>query len=624
MRIRASVAVVSVALSMIGSTLGCSGDGGSGPGGGTTLTSGVALSGLSGAEGSRRTYTIAVSSGATSLTAMTSGGTGDLDLSIRTSAAGTLCTSSGGTNDESCTIDNPAAGIYEIELFGFEAYSGASLIATVGGGTTPPPGGTGDFSLAVSPAQIHVAADNPDIGPDPTLVEVTVTRSGGFGGAVMVDVTNLPAGVSAAPVTVDSGTTKDTIYLYVGAGTAPTTATVQVRGQAAGLAARTANLSVITTEERYTWLQVDAGREFSCGVTSENAAFCWGSNADGALGSGSVTNATLYYPQRVTGGLTYKSVSAGRDHACAIASDDALYCWGSNLFGQLGIGTSGVDVGTPTAVAGGLKWWAVSAGDRYTCAVELSEGYVYCWGRGSNGGAQLGLDSLTSADVVSPTPVATTRRFFAVETGTDHTCALEATTNAAFCWGRNSYGALGIGVSLASANGDAFVYAPTAVSGGLGFTRLALGLDHTCGIVSGGGVRCWGWTHNGALGDGRNSMSQWADAPVTVSLPEPMWKISTSGYATCVVPEDSFGTQCWGLNEGQVLSGITFGAASANPVAQTFPTGVPVTDISLGSYHGCTPTNSRVACWGNPAGVGGGYSGGRVGYTVLLGSRPNP
>ena len=116
------------------------GDGGDGGGSGTALTSGTPLTGRSDDEGSTTLYRITVPAGATLLTVTTSGGSGDLDLYVREGQAPTAssfdCESAGGDNNELCEIEDPDAGTWYILLEAFEAYSGASLLATVtiGGG----------------------------------------------------------------------------------------------------------------------------------------------------------------------------------------------------------------------------------------------------------------------------------------------------------------------------------------------------------------------------------------------------------------------------------------------------------------------------------------------------------
>ncbi|MBT7459911.1 MAG: hypothetical protein HN794_02590, partial [Euryarchaeota archaeon] len=82
------------------------------------------------------------------------------------------------------------------------------------------------------------------------------------------------------------------------------------------------------------------GMSHTCAIFLEGLK-CWGSNNDGRLGIGSYTNQNT--PQLVDLGVgrTAVSVSLGFYHTCAILDDGSLKCWGSNSYGQLGIGTSG-------------------------------------------------------------------------------------------------------------------------------------------------------------------------------------------------------------------------------------------------------------------------------------------
>jgi alpha-tubulin suppressor-like RCC1 family protein len=69
----------------------------------------------------------------------------------------------------------------------------------------------------------------------------------------------------------------------------------------------------------------------------------------------------------------------GGAHACGLTSDGSAFCWGNNSFGQLGDSTT-IQRDVPTAVAGGLKFSALSAGYAHTCALAKPDGGVVCWG----------------------------------------------------------------------------------------------------------------------------------------------------------------------------------------------------------------------------------------------------
>src|SRR2546422_433456 len=135
--------------------------------------------------------------------------------------------------------------------------------------------------------------------------------------------------------------------------------------------------------------EFSAGGVHTCGVTTSDGAFCWGSNSNGQLGGSAASECEISYyygtgvpcsttAVLVAGGFTFAAVSAGRSHTCGLTTGGAAYCWGDNVQGQLGNGST-TSSGTPVPVAGGLMFGAVSAGDGFTCGLTAS-GAAYCWG----------------------------------------------------------------------------------------------------------------------------------------------------------------------------------------------------------------------------------------------------
>jgi len=171
-------------------------------------------------------------------------------------------------------------------------------------------------------------------------------------------------------------------------------------------------------------------------------AYCWGSNGYGQLGDGTVgTNRSA--PVDVSGGRAFTALVAGSNHTCGLVSGGTTYCWGSNLFGQLGDGTSGygTDRTAPVAVSGGRTFTALVAGGYHTCGL-VSGGTAYCWGGNYSG--QLG-DGTTSQQL-APVEVSDGRVFTALVAGGNQTCGL-VSGGTAYCWGDNSFGELGDGTS---------------------------------------------------------------------------------------------------------------------------------------------------------------------------------
>jgi alpha-tubulin suppressor-like RCC1 family protein len=143
------------------------------------------------------------------------------------------------------------------------------------------------------------------------------------------------------------------------------------------------------------YIQVDAGNQHNCGVTTENKAFCWGNGRLGQLGNGKAY--LSFWPRRVSGGLSFERVTAGNMHSCAETTTNQAYCWGASAYGN----TSPSPQLTPRAVAGGLQFSEVSAGAEHNCG-RTPSAVAYCWGINSNG--QIGDGTTTQRDL--PTPVA--------------------------------------------------------------------------------------------------------------------------------------------------------------------------------------------------------------------------
>lgn len=122
---------------------------------------------------------------------------------------------------------------------------------------------------------------------------------------------------------------------------------------------------------------VSAGWTHACGLTMAGAAYCWGDDMFGALGNGDILGSSLV-PVAVSGGLTFMTIEAGYYTTCGIASGGAAYCWGQNASGQLGTGDL-TDASVPRPVGGGLTFESVAPGWDYACGITPAA-IAYCWG----------------------------------------------------------------------------------------------------------------------------------------------------------------------------------------------------------------------------------------------------
>jgi|SRR5450759_319039 len=228
-----------------------------------------------------------------------------------------------------------------------------------------------------------------------------------------------------------------------------------------------------------TFTSLAAGSDQSCGLTGAGAVWCWGANDHGQLGDN--TTAERDVPVAVQqGGVTFTSITAGNAHTCGLTSGGAAYCWGANWFGQLGDGTTTTERHTPVAVQqGGVTFTSTTAGEGHTCGLT-SAGAAYCWGDNDNG--RLGDNTTTGRS----TPVAVQQgsaTFTSITGGRHHTCGLTS-AGAGYCWGYNLYGQLGDNTTT-----DRWL--PVVVQqGGVTFSSITAGVDHTCGLTSAGAAYC--------------------------------------------------------------------------------------------------------------------------------------
>jgi alpha-tubulin suppressor-like RCC1 family protein len=246
-------------------------------------------------------------------------------------------------------------------------------------------------------------------------------------------------------------------------------------------------------------LHMTAGFNFSCAATVAGAVSCFGGNGQGQLGVGSTAASDTPTPALiVTTGVT--ALAAGTAHICAIKTG-ALYCWGRNVEGELGLGTTGAVVSTPTLVPGlETLVTSVAAKGNTTCAIK--DKALYCWGSnlegqiaqgnvggffaipklvkdvgvtdvkvgvshicgiftgilncwGGNASGQIGNNTKTRQ--LTPLPITgLDANILAIGLGETNTCVLGKT--ASHCWGRGQQGELGVGTNVDKLIPTAVVY----------------------------------------------------------------------------------------------------------------------------------------------------------------------
>jgi alpha-tubulin suppressor-like RCC1 family protein len=249
--------------------------------------------------------------------------------------------------------------------------------------------------------------------------------------------------------------------------------------------------------------EIAAGAIHACAITSAGGAKCWGFNWAGQVGNGKTNSTFEGGPADVIGlDASVTSIAGAAWHTCAVA-DGGAKCFGDNYNGQIGDGSNAARSTSPVDVTGltsGVA--AVATGDYFSCAL-LDIGGVKCWGLNSVG--QLGNGTNTDSGIpVDVSGLATGATAIAASDSgsfTDgwHTCVI-VTGGGVKCWGLNDDGQLGNGTTTDSS-------VPVDVSGITGVTQItAGGGGHSCAITA-SGIKCWGANDQGQLGDGTTTNS---------------------------------------------------------------------------------------------------------------------
>jgi alpha-tubulin suppressor-like RCC1 family protein len=283
------------------------------------------------------------------------------------------------------------------------------------------------------------------------------------------------------------------------------------------------------------------------------------------------------------------AIGAGAGSACGILGSGMLVCWGTDNAGQLGIGLTPDQIqsqagfpwsGYPLAASGIDSARQVAVSAMSGCAI-VATGSVWCWGDGPLTGQNTSL---------TPAPVSGISSATGIAVGMAHTCAV-LSDQTVQCWGWNDFGKLGTGSSTAFRQDF-----PNPVPGLAGAISIVAGSDHTCVLLAGGGVECWGANNHGQVGTASGIQAGVSSATAVGNITTAA-AIGAGSDTTCAVLT-SGAALCWGDNtSGQLGNGVQ-GGVSATPVAVA--TVASATAIAVGNSHACVLTaGGTVECWGD-------------------------
>ena len=327
---------------------------------------------------------------------------------------------------------------------------------------------------------------------------------------------------------------------------------------------------------------IAAGDFHTCALTIAGGVRCWGANYSGELGDGTTTSRSS--PVDVAGltsGVT--AIAAGGSHTCALTVGGGVKCWGYNLRGALGEGTTTNRLMPVNVLGLASGVVAIAANIDDTCVVTTASG-AKCWGFNASGEDG---DGTTTTRLIPVDVSVLTGGVAAIATSGVHTCAL-TTAGGIKCWGSNASGSLGDGTTV-------FRLTAADVAGLTSSVAAIATSDHSCALMTGGGLKCWGFNLHGQIGDGTTTTRL---TPVDVAgLTSGVAAVAVSFQHTCAITAVG-GAKCWGYNGSGELGDGTTADRPAPVDVSGLTSGIAAS--ATGYSHSCAlTTGQEMKCWGS-------------------------
>ncbi len=297
-----------------------------------------------------------------------------------------------------------------------------------------------------------------------------------------------------------------------------------------------------------TYSQVDIFANNGCAITTGGVLKCWGDNSTTCLvgiGAGQASTNSLV---TVDSGTTYATLGHGnpsRSHTCAITTAGAVKCWGRAREGQTGTGVGnsmgvvGPDCSPTNVIDSGTIYTSVTMDYGISCGIT-NTGILKCWGAGPAIGAG------DASDHIIPTVIDSGTQYSKIISYNVTTCGITTPSGVLKCWGyNNTNGLVGQGTTTAYYN------SPQVVDAGTSYSDVKIGSDVVCALTVGGVVKCWGNNTYGLVGIGVTN-------PTAVLTPtivnagttyNKLWISNTHGLSPSICARTNSGiTHCWGSN----------------------------------------------------------------------------
>ena len=303
------------------------------------------------------------------------------------------------------------------------------------------------------------------------------------------------------------------------------------------------------------WQSISIGDYHVLAINTDGELWAWGRNEDGQLGNNDDNNSSVPV-QEVTKNTTWKTISAGYKHSTALKSDNTIWSWGYNNYGQIGNNeASSTDILIPTQEnSKSTNWLEVSAGKYHSTALN-SEGEIWSWG--DNADYQLGDNNSTIDSSIPVQESFANTNWASVSAGRYHTVALNK-DGEIWSWGKNDYGQLGN-----SSNDNSGIPVQESTTGT--WSKVVAGEYHSAAFKSDNSLYLWGANDLGQLGVGTSIDST---SPIQESTQSTSWLSISGGYGFAIGLQQDGTYWAWGTNDyGQYGNGSASGS-SLTPIQE--------------------------------------------------------
>jgi alpha-tubulin suppressor-like RCC1 family protein len=248
------------------------------------------------------------------------------------------------------------------------------------------------------------------------------------------------------------------------------------------------------------WSDISNGQSHTIALKINRTVWAWGRNDNGQLGLG-FTDSYKTTPVQIGIDSDWAHIVAGSGYSLSIKTNGTIWSWGLNTYGQLGLSDQGINRLTSTQIGTDSGWVEISAGGSHSLG-RKSDGAIYSWGKNNNG--QLGLDDTINR--CTPTQIGTDYCWIEISAGDSHSLGRQL-DNTIYAWGANWEGQLGLGYTLIN---DRTL--PTQIGLDADWVQISAGGSHSLGRKTDNTIYAWGFNNDSQLGVNSDSDSVWFPA----------------------------------------------------------------------------------------------------------------